>query len=261
MLAVRLRLVLLAILLAGSAVALAAAGPASAFAADAGSAPCACDIVAESRWFTLAWQDTCPSEAASDLEKTLTTLQKQQLLQRMAHGIAVASQAWQLVQNNPDLRASLSASPIALVRSSKGPLQRSGAPVAKPDSALARFRYADKSSVARLYTVRVGTYGSKQAAATALLKWKSAVQEVASGDSLASITWRYRSCAGARQPIVFILPPGMSASGQYELDVRLLIERKDAEKLAPLLEQRLLTRAEVVSVVVTGSVLYTALAQ
>jgi len=231
------------------------------FAAGPALASCHCDIVAESHWFTLAWQDTCPSEAASDLEKTLNTLQKQQLLERMAHGVAVASQAWQLVQNNPDLRASLGVAPIALVRSSRGPLQRSGAPVPKPDSALARFRYADKSSVARLYTVRVGSYGSKQAAATALLKWKSAVQDVASGDSLASVTWRYQSCAGAREPILFILPPSMSASGRYDLDVRLLIERQDAEKLARLLEPRLLTRTEVVGVVVTGSVLYTALAQ
>jgi len=239
--------------LAGLVAASVAAGPAL--------ASCHCDIVAESHWFTLAWQDTCPSEAASDLEKTLSTLQKQQLLQRMAHGVAVASQAWQLVQNNPDLRASLGVAPIALVRSSKGPLQRSGAPVPKPDSALARLRYADKSSVARLYTVRVGSYGSKQAAATALLKWKSAVQDVASGDSLASVTWRYQSCAGAREPILFILPPSMSASGRYDLDVRLLIERRDAERLAKLLEPALLTRTEVVGVVVTGSVLYTALAQ
>ena len=56
----------LAILLAGS-VAMLAAGPAL--------ASCACDILASSPWFTLAWQDTCPSEAASDLEKTLTTVQ------------------------------------------------------------------------------------------------------------------------------------------------------------------------------------------
>ena len=217
--------------------------------------------MAASPWFTLAWQDTCPTEAASDLEKTLTTLQKQQLLQRMAHGVAVASQAWHLVQNNPDLRSSLSAAPIALVRTPHGPLQRGGTPGPKPDSALARFRYADKSSVARLYTVRVGSYGSKQAAQTAWLKWKSAASDVARGDSLASITWRYQSCAGAREPSIFILPPSMSASGQYDLDVRLLIERTDAEKLAKLLEPRLLTRTEVVSVVVTGSVLFTALAQ
>jgi hypothetical protein len=238
--------------LAGLVAVMAAPGPAL--------ASCNCDIVAESHWFTLAWQDTCPSEAASDLEKTLTTVQKQQLLQRMAHGLAVASQAWQLVQNNPDLRASLSTAPIALVRTPKGPLQRAGAPVAKPDSALARFRYADKSSVARLYTVRVGSYGSKQAAATALLKWQSAAREVAAGDSLASVPWRYQSCAGAREPMMFILPPSMSASGQYDLDVRLFIERHDAERLAPRLEPRLLTRTEVVGVVVTGSVLYTALA-
>ncbi|HEV8480218.1 MAG TPA: hypothetical protein VGR66_05440 [Candidatus Eisenbacteria bacterium] len=246
----------LALLFAGSVAAWTAAGPASVPA----SAACECDIAASSPWFTLAWQDTCPSEAASDLERTLTTLQKQQLLQRMAHGVAVASQAWHLVQNNPDLRASLSGAPIALVRTPRGPLRRSGAAVPKPDSALARFRYADKSSVARLYTVRLGSYGSKQAAATALLKWKSAVQETAAGDSLTSITWRYQSCAGAREPSIFILPPSMSASGQYDLDVRLLIERTDAERLAKLLEPRLLTRTEVVSVVMTGSVLFTALA-
>jgi hypothetical protein len=39
-----------------------------------------------------------------------------------------------------------------------------------------------------------------------------------------------------------------------------LIERTDAERLAKLLEPRLLTRTEVVSVVMTGSVLFTALA-
>ena len=239
---------LFAILFAGSVAACTAAGPAF--------PSCECDVVAKCRWFTLQWQDTCPTGAASGLEKDLNEVQKKQLLERMAHGVAFASQSWRLVQNNPDLRAALGAAPIALTK----PEGKTSLVSVDAESLVARFRQADQTSVARLYTVRLGSYGSRQAAATALLKWKGAVAGVAV-DSLPSVAWRYQSCAGAREANLFVLPPSASSSGQFELDFRLLIERADAEKIAGLLEPRLMTHVDVAEVTVTGSVLGAVLSQ
>jgi hypothetical protein len=237
---------------AALAAALAAAGPAF--------ASCECDIVSHCKWFSIAWQDTCPTASSSELEKTLNDVQRRQLLERMAHGIAFASQAWQLVQNNPDLRAKLGRKPAALVHSGSNQVDRAanrGHPpsVWPSDSVLTRFRRADMTSVATLYTIRLGSYGSQQAAQTALLKWQDTVLKSAPRDSLLAVTWYYQSCVSAAAPGLFILLPTVTTSGQFDLCFRLLIDARDAERIAKPLEPRLMTHVEVVPVSVTAGVL------
>jgi hypothetical protein len=237
-------------LFAGLVAVCAAAGPAF--------ASCECDIVGHCKWFSIAWQDTCPTESTNELEKTLNDVQRRQLLDRMAHGIAFTSQAWQLVQNNPDLRAKLKRAPIALVHSGSRQVDAQGA---MSDSVLNRFRQADRYSVATLYTVRLGSYGSKVAAQNALAQWEKTAVATAAGDSLLSVTWYYKSCVSAAAPGVFILPPAMTASGQFDLCFRLLVEKKDADRIAKLLEPRLMTHTEAIPVGVTGTVLAFALSR
>jgi hypothetical protein len=131
---------------------------------------------------------------------------------------------------------------------------------------LARFRKVDRSTVEQLYTVRVGTYESREAARANFDKWKflhpkvgAASTEPALQDSLLAISWGESTCAGAWIADLFILPPRLSAGGGYDLDFRLMIDPHDAAKMAKLLEARLMTRTEIVPVKVTGDVLYYAL--
>jgi hypothetical protein len=244
-------------LFAGLVAALAAAGPVF--------ASCECNILARCAWFHLGWEDTCVSGYSSELEKTLAREQRRQLFQRMAHGVAFASQAWHLVQNNPDLRAGLERGPIDFVHSRPGPVKAQGA---VSDSVLARFQRADRTAVAKLYTIRLGSYGSRQAAKNAFAQWRFLrpkagvpITEPALQDSSLSVSWEFSSCAGAWGADLFILPPGLSGGGQYDLDFRLLIDSNDAKKIAKLLEPRLMTRTEVIPVQVTASVLSIALAE
>ena len=249
------------VILFAGLVALAVAGPVS----SEESSICTCDILAASKWFTVAWQDTCPGGSANQIGKEIGQLQKKQLLERLAHGVAFASQAWYLVQNNPDLQAKLEASPAVLVHGRSGPVRREEV-LPEPDSVLARFRRADKASTAKLYTVRLGDYGSEQAAETGATHWKflrrdSENPSPALEESLLSVTWKYSSCAGERSPALFILPPSLSSSGRYELDFRLVIDQGDARRLAALIQERSLAHVQVTAVAVDWAVLATVLSQ
>jgi hypothetical protein len=243
-------------------VAVVAAGPAF---SQEPPAPCECDILAASKYFTVSWQDTCPAVSRGEIEKALGRDERRKLLERMAHGIAFASQAWHLVQNNPDLKDRLEAAPIALVRHRSGRVQREEARP-EPDSTLSRFQRADKVSAAKLYTVRLGDYGSEQAARTAATHWEflspdSKSPSPALEDSLLTITWKYSSCAGSRSPALFILPPALSSTGRHDLDFRLVLDEGDARGLATLIQQRSLAHVQVATVEVTWGVLATVLAQ
>jgi hypothetical protein len=253
-------------LLAGSVALMTAAGPAlCAKEKAAPPPPCPCDILAACPWFTVAWQDTCPGTSSKGFAAEFGQMQKQQLLERMAHGVAFASAAWHLVQNNPDLAARLEAEPITLVHFRTGKVHRAD-DRAEPDSVLKRFQHADKSSVAKLYTIRLGSYGSVQAAQSAIPQWKLLQEESGDGpeaypDSLLAVSWKYESCAGARTPGLFILPPSVSSSGRFDLDFRLVIDEADAKRIATSLQQKSLAHVEVATVQVDAGVLAVVLSQ
>ena len=58
-----------------------------------------------------------------------------------------------------------------------------------------------------------------------------------------------------------VLQPSLSGSGRYDLDFRLMIDPHDAQKMAKLLEHRLMTHTEILPVRVTGDVLSIAIAE
>jgi hypothetical protein len=260
---------LLRIFFAGSVVAAlgAAAGPA--FAA------CQVGIDAVCQWFKLDWHDTGPTAASNDLEKTLNEVQRRQTVEHLARGLAFASQCWNLIGNNPDLRAQLDKVPIAITHGDSGAIEivrwnREPAPGSEaplPDSLVTRIRRADRAAVGTFYTVRLGSYGSRQAVQSAALQWSFLRQgdtpstEPALAESQLHMNWRYRSCLDAWDPDLFALPPALSESGKYDLDFRLVVDPRDASELAAILEKRLMTRTEVVPVRVTGDVLSIALAR
>jgi hypothetical protein len=198
---------------------------------------------------------------------TLDDINERRMYERMAHGVAYATQCWLLVQNDKKLQTALAGAPIALVRGSSGPVVQ-GADSNQPDSVLARFRKANRSATERLYTIRLGSYESGQAAQANFSKWSflhpkvgTPVTEPALQDSLLSMSWGESTCAGSWIADLFILPPALSPSGQYDLDFRLMIDPRDASRVAKLLEGRLMTRTEVVPVQVTADVLSRAIGE
>ena len=227
-------------------------------------ASCECAVLAQSRWFTLDWYDTCTSDLFGS----------RLMYDRLAHAVAVAASSWEMVGADSSLRASLASGPIELYYSRGGieeaPPQWKGRSTGMhPDSIVARFQKAYLPQVATLYSIRLGSFSSERIAKRAYSRWPfphrrfetGPVVEPAMRDSLLSVSWQHASCAGTWLADLFILPPGKSPSGRYDLCFRLLIDAGDAKRIRSLLARRLHLTPPIIRVRTTGEVLRIAIAE
>jgi len=231
-----------AALLTGSIVALAAVGPV--FASSDGGVWATC------RWFSLDWHENFCDGCSTDVRRLENA--------RMAHGVAFASACWSALERDHRLRKLASDVPIQVSRYQ----DRIGCDN-YPEEVDATFRRLDRDTVATLYAVHLGSFATRAKAAARLDRWRFLHQRDSSArlDSLSAIRWGEYGEGESWSPDLYLLPPKHGPSGKFDLMFGLLIDRRDANRLARTLAARLGARTRVLPVRVTADVLAIALGQ
>ncbi len=182
----------------------------------------------------------------------------------MAHGLAMAVACQKRIDADTGLAELLTKSPIHLAMTPRGPL-RPG-PVfdrsrpAPPESVITLFTGLEHDSTALLYSIRLGSFADSVSAArsSARFAWLDALREEAEEwDSTLVLDWKHEDCSigDSDRPTLFVLPPGASGTGRWEVLSGLIVGRRDANLWLATIRCRGEAKAEVIPIRVTGMVL------
>ncbi len=224
------------------------------------SASCENMIQAQSRELWFIYNDVYPERASEGDMRSMWDA--------MAHGLATAAACQRRINADTRLTAILRRSPIHLAMTPGEPVRRAsdldhGQPSAS-DSLFAIFDGLAVDSAALLFTVRIGAASDSSLARDLFARfgWLDDMRDdCAPLDSTLVLDWTHESCSigDCERPTLFMLPPAVSRTGRWTVLSGLFVGRRDANNWLGRIRRRGGSKAEVVSIRVTGAVLSNAL--